>query len=206
MARFRVRTKQFCQLSQEQKWQSWLQSVAPDLYDDLMSHLKISRTCRSNHTKMMDIQKKLNGRKLMIPMVNFLRKEYPYAVEQIEQVDQKETQKFVPEDTPPKVVGSILGGDVFRHYSPNMLTFPQKAILENEDQKALQKQVREFVDGKVGVDYIIIGTKAYIEYFKLKYNREASMVPDNEREIYLYRLKNGLGVMERLVKQDANIG
>ena len=32
------------------------------------------------------------------------------------------------------------------------------------------------------------------------------MVPDNEREIYLYRLKNGLGVMERLVKQDANIG
>lgn len=193
MAKYRIKTKQFCSLSKEQKWQGWLQSVCPELHDDLMRHLQVSRGCRSNHAKMMDIQVGLEKRKLLPEMVKFLRKHYPMVVEE---VDGPGKAKPVPRPT------SYLNKDneqqVFKYYNPYLLTFPQKMILENDNPEVLLRQTKEFCSDKVNCDYIIIGNKSFIEYFKRKYVKESKMVPQDSREIHQYRVRNGLGRSDKV--------
>lgn len=194
--KYRIRKSQFCTLSKEQKWQSWLQSVSQDLYDDLMNHLKISSSCGSNQAKMIDIQKGLEKRGLMNQMVSFLKKEYPTVIEQIIETNQKIQNKSH------NIITKSVGTDVFQYYNPSLLTFPQKMIIENENIDELQSEVNEFCMDKIGCDYIIIGNKAFIEYFKRKYQKEYKEISIKQREIYKYRMKNGL---DNNIKVVANI-
>jgi hypothetical protein len=136
---------------------------------------------------MLDIQQGLEKRGLLAQMVLFLKREYPYAVEEI-----KTGAKPQPIAKHPTNVVEAVTGEVFEHYHPNLLTFPQKLILENENIDELHRQVKEFCQGKIDVDYIIVGTKAYIEYFKLKYTKEAKKISSGRREIYQFRLKHGI--------------
>lgn len=198
MPKYKIRTKQYCNLSQEQKWQSWLQSVSQELYDDLMTHMEVSRSCKQNYAKMLDIQQGLEKRGLLPQMVLFLKREYPYAVEEI----RVGAPKGQIRQRPSNVVEAISDAVVFEHYHPNLLTFPQKLVLENDDQEQLLREVKDFCQGKVGVDFIIIGNKAYIEYFKLKYTKEAKKISPNRREIHQFRLKHGISKDQNV----ANIG
>lgn len=192
--KYRIRTKQFCALSQEQKWQSWLQSVCPDLHEDLMNHFKVSTSCKANHIKMMEIQEGLQKRNLLGQMVLFLKQHYPIAVELV-----TEPQAPVQKPITSQVVRSG-SSDVFHYYNPSILTFPHLMILENDDSESLLTETKEFCNDKIGVDFIIVGNKAYIEYFKRKYSKEAKMVREEDRDIYKYRLRNGLRKTDRVAK------
>lgn len=191
MPRFRLRSQQFCALSKELRYQSWLHTVAPDLHTDLAEHLKNSRSCNANSIKMSEIQNKLEQRNLIDQLIRFLRKEFPHTVEEV----------ILPTATPmvstSRQLTEAMKTEVFAYYRPALLTFPQKLILENEDPEALRRDVLAFISGRVGTDYIIIGQRAYVEYFKLKYGKESEMVKATEREIYMYRVKHDLSQTTR---------
>lgn len=191
MPRFRLRNQQFCALSKEQRFQSWLYTTAPDLHKDLVAHLEVSRSCTANAVKMTEIQGKLEQRNHIESMIRFLRKEFPHAIEEV----------VLPDKTPSiptsRQLTEAMKTEVFAYYRPALLTFPQKLILENEDPDALRRDVLAFIAGRLGTDYIIIGQRAYIEYFKLKYGKESEIVKATDREIYVYRVKNGLSQITR---------
>ena len=196
MAKYRIRTRQYCALSKEAKWQSWLQSVSQELYDDLAVHLKSGVGCGANQAKMVEIQNKLERSGSLADMVRFLIREYPFAVEKVDDVDSVKEKFDVP-----KVVDRIKQ-DVFAHYNPRLLSFPQKAILRDDDADSLLRKVRVFCAGKFGVDYIIVGGTAFIEYFQMKYSKESGKVRDSDREIYKYRVKRGLNPVTKIVKNN----
>jgi len=196
MAKYRIRTRQYCALSKEAKWQSWLQSVSQELHDDLVAHLKSGPGCGANQAKMVEIQNKLERNGSLADMVRFLIKEYPFAVEKIDDVDSVK-EKF----DAPKVVNKIRQ-DVFAHYNPRLLSFPQKAILHDDDLDNLSRKVKVFCAGKFGVDYIIVDNVAFIEYFQMKYSKESVKVKDSDREIYKYRVKRGFNPTTKIVKNN----
>lgn len=178
MAKYRVKTTLFCSISKEAKWQDWLTSVSPDLGQELLAHLKESRSCRANNQKMREIQERLVKRGVGSRLLQFLQVEFPFAIEIIDKPIQHKTMQALP-----------MSDTVFEFYDPHLLSFPQKMVLKNESLEALRQSVMEFCVGKVGVDYLIIGDAAYIEYFKLKYAIEAEQISLVEREIYKYRLR-----------------
>lgn len=198
---YRIRTQQFCSLSQEQLWQSWLQSVAQELYEELMAHIKKSNSCRSNHLKMTEIYAELEKRKLVELMIEFLRKEYPNTVEEVQKMGE-----IKPRSSSSTKVSTSRDQDVFVYYKPGLLTFPQKMILENNDPTDLERDVHNFLIGKIGGDYIIIGNRAFIEFFKLKYAKESKEVSMTQREIFQYRLKHGLSPNARSVSSNIEQG
>jgi hypothetical protein len=191
MAQYRVKTKQYCSLSKNQKWQSWLQSVSQELYDDLMNHHLANHGCKSNHIKMMEIQRKLNAKKLLPSMVQFLLKEFPNTVEEVK------TPTVKPKVKPIKISNDDKG--VFGYYNPKLLTFPQKIIIENDNKEELERQVHDFCKDKIDTDYLIIGNKAYIEYFRLKYSKESKKISLVDRDIHQYRLKNNINPLAKSV-------
>jgi hypothetical protein len=191
---YRVRSKQFCILSREMLWQSWLHSVAPDLYDDLIKHLETSSGCRSNTIKMEIIQKQLEIRGMSSKMVTFLLKNYPATVEEVHE----------PSDLPTGPKSDILlagaSQSIFKSYNPNLLTFPQRLIFENNDVDVLYRDTLEFIRNKVSVDYLIIDNRSYIEYFKTKYAAESKVIKMNNRELYRYRQSRGLPQTSKVIK------
>jgi hypothetical protein len=192
MAKYRLRTQQFCALSKELRFQAWLHAVAADLHKDLISHLENSHSCRDNAVKMSEIQNKLEKRNLIIQMVEFLKKEYPHAVERL-------PDPLTPSTPTSTNLKAAPQNEVFGFYTPALLTFPQKMILQNDDPDALRRDVLAFIVGKVSTDYIIIGNRAYIEYFKLKYAKEAEFIKTIDREIFQYRAKHGLAQIEHQI-------
>lgn len=197
--KYRIRTQQFCSLSKEAHWQNWLYTVAVDLHKDLMEHIEKSTSCRTNHIKMMEIHAKLEQRKLVHNMVKFLRKNYPHTVEEVADVESDSPIPFAP---PSKILESITEKEVFAHYKPGLLTFPQKAVMENDDVDALKRDVHNFLATMINGDYIIIGNRAYVEYFKLKFSKESQEIKLHDREVYQYRVKHGLGALERVVVRE----
>lgn len=193
MAKYRVRTSQFCALSKEQKFQGWLHSVAPVLHDDLVAFIKKSNSCYANRQKMEEVHAELTRRQLAVPLVKFLHTTFPNCVEEI-----KEAAVLPPPPTS-KILAAAPDSEVFAYYKSGLLTFPQKTIMENDDPKILEKEVRSFLTNKVNGDYIIIGNRAYIEFFKLKFSRESHNFPVKDREIVRYRAKHGLGRFEHFV-------
>jgi hypothetical protein len=78
--RYKIRTKQYCGLSRSAKWQTWLGDVAPDLLEDLQTHLAGKISCKSNTDKMQKIQKILYERGLLRDLVVFLLENYPNII------------------------------------------------------------------------------------------------------------------------------
>lgn len=142
-------------------------------------HLKDSRSCRANNQKMREIQEKLIKRNHGSKLLQFLQTEFPFSIEEI--IDKSPIQKT--NQVAP------MASTVFEYYDPHLLTFPQKMVFKNQDIGELRRSVMDFCIGKVNVDYIILGDTAYIEYFKLKYSREAEVIKLEEREIYKYRMR-----------------
>jgi hypothetical protein len=178
MANFRIKTTLFCSISKEAKWQDWLVKISPDLGQELLAHVKNSRSCRANSQKMREVLDKLRKRGAGPALIQFLKTEFPFAIEEV-------LEKQVPQKT---VRVETVDNSIFEFYDPHLLSFPQKMILRNDDINVLRQSVVNFCIGKVGVDYLIIGNTAYIEYFKLKYDTEAGLIKSEEREIYKYRI------------------
>lgn len=189
MAKYRLRITQFCALSHDTQFQTWLQSNFHDLYEELIMHLSTSNSCTANKQKMVAIQLEIRKRGKADRLMDFLLREFPLVVEVLEE----KTTKPVTEE--------IERPGIFNHYNPHLLTFPQKLILRNKDQSILVKSVDDFIKDKIDPDYLIIGDIAYIEYFKLKYVKEAKIIPTDARELVVYRRKNGIAQSQKIVEE-----
>ena len=192
MARYQILHNQFCALAKETRFQKWLESISPQLYSELIEHLKTATGCKASTQKMQEIQQKLQVMDKATQLVNFLRENYPTTIIRLEDQKPKEEVGEIlkgKSKSPTLFLTKIDNATVFKHYNPNLLTYPMKAVFMNEDVNALRRDVKKFMADKIDIDYIVIGNKAYVEYFKIKHEEEAKLVPKQRREIYQYRLK-----------------
>ena len=188
--RYEIRSDQFCALANDEHWQSWLETKAPDLYEELIKHLKISKSCRSNRELMGVIKRKLASRGFGTELIEFLRAFFPIIL------------KILPSEPPTRKPKRIENKTVdlnnpnkhgvFALYKPYLLSFPHKKIIIDNDYESLRRKVRKFTKTKIYTDWIIIGDRAYVEYFESKFRPEAEKVPLETREINIYKRKNDL--------------
>lgn len=192
-----IKTSAFCGLSRSTDWQKWLKETSPDLYQDLMKTVNTARGCRANSNKMMDIYFKLNQRGLEPELLTFLRRRFPWIIKEDTSPKQKEIKKQTKASSvshnirnlkSSKDWGRLNKHKVFSFYRPDILSFPQKFIIVDQPA-SLYDRVQRFVADKLAVDYIIIGDRAYIEYFEPKYAAVIDKIPQKSRDIYKYRLK-----------------
>lgn len=183
----RLKIDQFCGLSSAPDFRNWLKSIAPDLLDSLINNP--NKGCKANQEKMIEIHRILYDRKLEKQFEDFIGKRYPYLV--IKDNYKTSTPSFKPAAalvaTP--VEGHIEGMNkhgVFRHYRPDLLTFPHKYIMAGNPD-TLQERVKRFIVDKLGVDYIILDDYAYIEYFPRRYADIINQIKPEDREIYSFR-------------------
>jgi hypothetical protein len=169
-------------------FQQWLLSNDPTLFGELTDHLRNNTSCKSNVRKMMEIQSKLSNSGKLIDLVEFLRKEYPISLVEVTGDDPENIEVVANDGT--RVLSSIDDTFVFKHYNPNLVTFPQKLVMQNKDIKQLEVDVQAFVTSKLDFDYVIVGDKAYIEYFKPKYRDVIPKIQKNRREVALYKARN----------------
>jgi hypothetical protein len=193
-----IKTSAFCGLSRSADWQNWLKETAPDLHKDLMKVVGASKGCRANSNKMMDVYFELNKRKLEPELIVFLRRRFPWIIKENSspikaKQDKEKAQKA---NTAHQVKNARASKDwevlnkhkVFASYRPDILSFPQKFIIVDQPA-ALYDRVQRFVENKLAVDYLIVGDRAYIEYFEPKYAAIIDKIPRSSRDIYKYRLK-----------------
>jgi hypothetical protein len=68
-----INTGQFCQLSKDKKFQSWLKEYNTAQYEFLINSLENSNSCKKNREMMMKIYNSIEKKEL----IEFLRKEFP---------------------------------------------------------------------------------------------------------------------------------
>lgn len=181
----RLKIEQFCGLSGAPDFRNWLKSTAPDLLDGLMNNPK--KGCKANQDKMVEVHRILYERKLEKQFEAFIKKRYPYLIIGDKTASAKISLK--PLEKPTQVEGHIEGMNrhgVFKHYRPDLLTFPHKYIMVG-DPSTLPARVKNFVVDKLGIDYIILDDCAYIEYFPRRYADIINQIKPEDREIYAYR-------------------
>lgn len=76
----KINIKQYCSLSKEQKWLNWLQQIAPDQYEKLITHNKNNTGCRENREIMSKIHQELTNRGKYDELYKFIEKEYPILI------------------------------------------------------------------------------------------------------------------------------
>ena len=77
---------------------------------------------------------------------------------------------------------------VFRTYNPTILTFPMKTIIIENNKNILLRKIEEFTRHKLSCDCVVVGNRAYIEYFTIEQRNEAKLVPKESREVYRYKV------------------
>lgn len=199
-----IKTGHFCGLSSATEFRNWLKATAPDLHDELIN--VPTKGCRSKQEKMVSIKDQLYARGKGAALETFIQKRYPYMVVQtplppknpskqyLESKQKKET-KEKDEAKPIIHIEKFNKHKVFKHYRPDLLTFPHKYIIIGDPAK-LGDLVKDFVADKVGVDTLIIDDHAYIEYFPRRFSDVAIKVKAEDREIWIYKQRQ---------KQDASL-
>ena len=156
---YEIKVSQFCSLSQEIKFQSWLASTEPALYDKLLVQVKSGIGCHANTRVMTDIQKELDKKGKLQDLVLFLRDNFPATLREI-------TTKKAVEQTRTTILRSGKDMVVFRHYNCALLTFPQKLVMQNKDVGQLRRDVKHFLTDKINYDYIIVSILASVHLVK----------------------------------------
>lgn len=184
----RLKIDQFCGLSGAPDFRTWLRGAAPDLLDALVNNP--NKGCKANQDKMIEIHQSIYNRKLDKQFEDFMTMRYSYLI-----VKEGQSYSGQPAFRPATSTGtSAVKGhidglnkhEVFKHYRPDLLTFPHKYIMAG-NPATLQERVKKFVVDKFGVDYIIVEDYAYIEYFPRRYADIVDQVRPEDREIYAYR-------------------
>jgi hypothetical protein len=170
--KYDVRTNQFCALANDKMWHSWLDTYVPDLHKKLTEHMKDSKSCKSNKELMIEIWGILKRRNLGEKVIKFLQEVFPIAVRVADEVIETEDMN---------------NHVVFRSFKPHILTFPQKKITIDKDTVSLRRSVRRFTMSKIFTDYVIIGDRAYIEYFEPRFKKEAKKIPEHKRDIFQFK-------------------
>lgn len=184
----KLKTSHFCGLSSASDWRNWLKSVALDLYDELVNAPK--KGCKANQEKMVDIHRSLIKRGLQSKLEDFLRQRFPYVIEEDDHSTLNVLKPVAVTPTKPVEghIESMNKHKVFRSYRPDILSFPHKYIIAG-DPTTLKERVKTFTFDKVGVDILIIEDHAYIEYFHKRYSDVVEKIPQENRDLWIYRQK-----------------
>lgn len=146
----RIRVEQFCSLSSNPIWQSWLYKYDPVFNQELVNHLRSSTGCGANRVKMTEIMNRIVERGDEGLIVDFLKVHFPQMIEDDSRVVAVKTfnsRRDIPFDVS----------------DANLLTFPRRAIIDG-DQDTLKDLVSNFLSDKVGGDFVIVGNRAFVEY------------------------------------------
>lgn len=153
--------------------------------------------CKARAERMTHIYNKLYERGKGTEFENFILDKFPYVIDRGSDVKpQLNPHKHMkakisrPAVKHPKQKTNSENMNkhgVFRTYKPEILSFPQKRIIVNDDRKQLEAQVSSFIKDKFGVDHVIVEDRAYIEYFEARYKGVVEKVEKNKRDIYLYK-------------------
>ena len=160
---------------------------APAILNDLQQFLRTNTGCRTAKSKMIDIYKQLYSIGKGDRFEDFIRRRFPYIIE-----EDRKTRTNMPQRLKAKKPVTMRPRDkhgVFKRYKPELLSFPQKLILVEEDSEALLRMVKDFLKDKVEIDYLIMGDTAYIEYVLKKYEDVVNQIPDHAKEIHQFRLR-----------------
>jgi hypothetical protein len=183
----KLKTSHFCGLSSATDWRVWLKATTPDLYDGLINAPK--KGCKANQEKMIEIHQTLIKRGFQKQFEAFIRQRFPYVIDEDDHSTLNVLQPVkTPAPTKP-VVGHIETMNkhkVFRSYRPDILSFPHKYIIVGEPV-VLKEQIKKFTHDKVGVDTLIIDDHAYIEYFHKRYSDVVEKIPQENRDLWVYR-------------------
>lgn len=191
--RLRLHYSKFCGLARTPDFRKWLKDTASDL-DEYLAQASPIGGCKARAERMVYVYNKLYETGKGSVFESVLKERFPYVIDS----DTKPTLKqSIPAKAPPPIapvqrvdVSKVLDiHGVFKTYKPEILTFPQKRIIVNVDKSQLEAQVNSFTRDKYGVDSIILGDRAYIEYFEPRYKDVAAKIPEEKREIYQYRQK-----------------
>ena len=189
---FKIRINEFCGISRNKIWQDWLLTKAPDLHKSLMDILSEAvGGCKKNTAAMVDIYNTLVRRGNEYDLTTFLMKEFPVALEEIQNNAYKADNQVKNVD--PEAYKDLQGPNkhkIFKSYNPSILSFPQRIIIIDPNLQNLNRRIRNFIKDKIDPDFLIIEDRAYIEYFMPKYKQEASKFPSEMRELRQWRNKN----------------
>lgn len=141
-----------------------------DLYRKFMTNLQQSKGCSQNRELMLGLLKDIQSNGHSDSLIEFISKHYQYMIDGVDPV--------VKQDY----------GNVFRDYSPNILTYPRRTIFTG-DYKSLNKIAKEFLLDKLKGDYIIVGDKLYIEYLIKSDRSIVNDIPIENWQIANYRQK-----------------
>lgn len=184
-----IKTSAFCGLSRSKDWQTWLNSEAPDLHDNLQETIRKGTGCRANSNKMMEIYFELLKRNKQKNLETFLQRRFPWMIKTpTKQRPSKRTAPPVISQTNSRDWESLNKHKVFASYRPDILSFPRKLIIV-DNHKKLYNRVQRFIINKLAADYLIIENYAYIEYFEPKDAGIIDKIPRERRDIYKYRQK-----------------
>lgn len=192
-----IKTGHFCGLSSASDFRTWLKTTAPDLYDELAN--APIKGCKSKQEKMISIKEQLYSRGKGSDLETFIQKRYPYMVAHTPLPPKNPSKQYIEhkrktENKSIDHIETLNKHKVFKHYRPDLLTFPHKYIITGDPAK-LADLVKDFITDKVGVDFIIIDDHAYIEYFPRRFSDVAAKMKPEIREIWIYKQKQ---------KQDAS--
>ena len=186
-------------MSRNSDWLEFLKSTAPELYYELNDFLRTQKGCKSARDKMTDIYRKIYAMGKGSEFESFISIRFPYIIESSSSNKPETVQDTIRQTMMARHVKPVLNSrnsdeslnkhGVFKSYKPDMLTFPQKLIIVNNDPRQLISSIRAFIADKVGVDYLVIEDRAYIEYFLPKYKDLVYKIPNQDREITQFKLR-----------------
>jgi hypothetical protein len=183
----------YCGLSRRADFQEWLKSVSIECHEELISWLKLGKSCSKNKIKMTDIYEKLKIKGLDDELIKFLQSRYPHMlihtnskIDIVAKPKQQNIQITIDDANHHKI---------FKVYKPGLLMIPQQIIFVNDDYDFIYNQTISFIRNKINTDYIILKGEqfwhSYIEYFDKRYANYVDKLLGN-RQIKLYKIKNGL--------------
>lgn len=165
----KIKTEQFCSLATSPSFQSWLYHHDVELYRTFISLLQNSSGCSQNRELMLQLLTDVQDRGIGGELADFISKHYPHLIEGNN-----------------KQVNNLSGGDVFKDFNPNILTYPHRAIFRG-DPRTLNKMAVEFLLDKLKGDYIVVGDKLYIEYLEKSDKSIVDSIPLSNWQIANYR-------------------
>lgn len=183
----KLKISHFCGLSSSSDWRAWLKSVALDLYDGLVNAPK--KGCKANQEEMIKIHQALIKRGLQSKLETFIRQRFAYVIDEDDHSTINVLKPAKALEPAKPVVGHIESMNkhkVFRSYRPDILSFPHRYIIVGEPS-TLKERVKTFIYDKVGVDTLIIDDHAYIEYFHKRYSDVVEKIPQENRDLWIYR-------------------
>ena len=173
-----IRTKEFCYLATSPVWLGWLQKNHKDLYNELIDHLNNRSKCSANRKKMKEILARIGKNKQQTKqLISFLRKYFPYIVEQDREVASETSQEANRHN-------------VFSHYDPSLLTYPRRVIISKPNAD-LESEAREWCKNQAFCDFIVVDDRVYIEYLPPGQGMLRDRIPKSNWEIESYRRRNG---------------